>query len=151
MHGWSLHFTSVLPVQDERLSFTHARKSCEKPKLSLSLGQFAILTEKNNLWAGITKRHFNRALLLTLLFRKTWKIHYAAQVQPLNGLKSWRGKKSMAGRHCVKEGYELNMVAHKCNQPYAWLPAATPNQLIGQCVSQVTRVFFFFFKSLLLC
>lgn len=50
----------------------------------------------------------------------------------------------MAGRHCVKEGYELNMEAHKCNQPYAWLPAAPPNQLIGQHVSQVTRVFFFF-------
>ena len=25
----------------------------------------------SNLWRGITKRHFNRALLLTLLFRKT--------------------------------------------------------------------------------
>lgn len=93
--------------------------------------QFWFKKKKNNLWAVTTKRHFNRALLLTLLFRKTWKIHYVAQVQPLNGLKSWGKKKSMAGRHCVKEGYELNMEAHKCNQPYVWLPAATPNQLIG--------------------
>lgn len=38
-------------------------------------------------------------------------------------------------------GYELNMEADKCNQSYVWLPAATPNQLIGQCVSQVTRAF----------
>lgn len=51
----------------------------------------------------------------------------------------------------LKKGYELNMEAHKCNQPYVWLPAATPNQLIGQRVSQVTRAFFFFEKTLLLC
>lgn len=48
-------------------------------------------------------------------------------------------------------GYELNMEAHKCNQPYVWLPAATPNQLIGQCVSQVTRAVYKKKKKRKLC
>lgn len=86
---------SDLPVQE----FHSHKQKLREAKIEPQLGSICNSDKKkknNNLWAGITKRHFNRTLLLTLLFGKTWKTHYAAQVQPLNGLKSWGGEKKKA-------------------------------------------------------
>lgn len=68
--------------------FNSSIHTCGKEKQA-KLGFYgSLFAIQKNMWRGITKRHFNGAVLLTLLFRRTQKINCAADACDLNGLKS---------------------------------------------------------------
>lgn len=82
--------------------FNNSIHKCEREKqtkLGFYGSRFAI---QKNMWRGITKRHFNRAVLLTLLFRKTQKMNCAAEACDLKRTEILN-KANMATSHHEKK------------------------------------------------